>query len=106
MMTERDQAILSEFVRKVRKQIPNAQIWAFGSRARGDAQPDSDFDICVVADEMSADHRNIIDYAAWEVGFEHELFIQTLEYSREQFEDSPRVASPLFRAIHEEGILV
>ena len=47
-----DCQILKEFSVRVRQQFPDTQIWAFGSRARGDAQPDSDFDICVVVDEL------------------------------------------------------
>ncbi|MEB3290787.1 MAG: nucleotidyltransferase domain-containing protein, partial [Leptolyngbya sp.] len=50
-MEIRDHQILKEFSANVRQQFPDAQIWAFGSRARGNAQPDSDFDICVVVDE-------------------------------------------------------
>lgn len=106
MMTERDRRILNQFVNKVRLKIPDAQIWVFGSRARGDAQPDSDLDICVVTDAMSAEQRDIINHTAWEVGFEYELFIQTLEYSREQFENSPLVSSPLLLNIRKEGIMV
>ena len=106
MMTARDRQILDQFVDKVRLKIPDARIWVFGSRARGDAQPDSDLDICVVTDDMSREQEDIINNAAWEVGFEHELFIQTLEYSRDQFENSPRVASPLFQAIRKEGVPV
>jgi len=106
MMTARDQSILNQFANKIRQRIPNAQIWAFGSRARGNAQPDSDFDVCVVAQSMGPKEREIVSYIAWEVGFEHELLITALKYSREQFENSPRVSSPLFRAIHTEGVLV
>ena len=106
MMTARDRQILDQFVDKVRLKIPDAQIWVFGSRARGDAQPDSDLDICVVTETMSREQEDIIDYAAWEVGFEHELFVQTLKYSRDQFENSPRVVSPLFQNIRKEGIPV
>lgn len=106
MMTERNRSILNQFVDKVRLQIPNAQIWAFGSRVRGDARPDSDLDICVVAEDMTAERRDVVSYAAWEVGFENDLIINTLEYSCEQFERSPRVSSPLFRTIHQEGLAV
>lgn len=106
MMTARDRSILYQFAKKVRLRIPSAQIWAFGSRVRGDAQADSDLDICVVAEAMDARQRDIVSDAAWEVGFENNLLINTLEYSREQFENSPRVSSPLFRTIHTEGILV
>ena len=48
MMNECDRQILKEFSAKVREQFPEAQIWAFGSQVRGDAQPDSDLDICAV----------------------------------------------------------
>ncbi len=36
------------------------EIWLFGSRARGDARPDSDFDILVVLpDDAPLDHRRV-----------------------------------------------
>ena len=105
-MNEHDRGILNQFADRVRKHIPTAQIWAFGSRAREDARPDSDLDICVVVEDITPELRRIISYAAWETGFENDLLITTLKYSREQFENSPRLSSPLFQAIRSEGIAV
>jgi len=104
MMNERDRQILKEFSARVREQFPEAQIWAFGSRARGDAQPDSDLDICVVVDNLDFATKKALSYIAWEVGFERGLLITTVKYSRQQFEESPRVASPLVQTILKEGI--
>ncbi|WP_008318084.1 nucleotidyltransferase domain-containing protein [Leptolyngbya sp. PCC 6406] len=104
MMSPRDRTILNEFSDQVRQKFPDAQIWAFGSRARGDAKPDSDFDICVVVETLNDATWNVISHIAWSVGFEHEVLITTIKYSRQKFEQSPCSASPLVRNILREGI--
>jgi predicted nucleotidyltransferase len=48
MMSDHDHRILEIFAAQVRQQFPEARIWAFGSRARGDATWESDLDVCVV----------------------------------------------------------
>jgi len=40
---------LSEIVRRLVSQLAPGSIWLFGSRARGSARPDSDFDLRLVA---------------------------------------------------------
>jgi hypothetical protein len=38
MMSERDQQIIETFAARLRERFPNAEVWAFSSRERGDAQ--------------------------------------------------------------------
>ena len=45
---------LDWLVRRLVEDFDPAAIWLFGSRARGDARPDSDFDLLVVAKPDSA----------------------------------------------------
>lgn len=104
MMNERDRQILNEFSAKVREHFPDAKIWAFGSRARGDAQPNSDLDICVVVESLDHAIWKTISRIAWQIGFKHDVLITTVKYSRQQFEASPRSASPFLQAILREGI--
>lgn len=46
-----DQEILAEAVRRIREEYKPRRIVLFGSRARGDAREDSDFDLMVVVDK-------------------------------------------------------
>ena len=78
----------------------------YGSRARGDATPDSDLDVYLVVDALTASQRRQIEDAAWEVGFDRDRVISTLVASREQVEHGPFGANPLLRDIEREGVRV
>ena len=49
--------------------VPDAEIILFGSRARGTARPDSDWDVLVIVDapKLQPVHRDI-DYCLWDKG--------------------------------------
>jgi predicted nucleotidyltransferase len=104
MMSDRDHYILEIFAARVRQQFPAARIWAFGSRARGDATWQSDLDVCVVAETLTYKDRNAIGDIAWEIGFEHELLITTVCFTSEEFERGPCSESPLVLNILREGV--
>lgn len=46
-----EEEALAELVRRLADALDPQMIWLFGSRARGTARPDSDFDLLVVAKE-------------------------------------------------------
>lgn len=104
MMSEKDREILSEYTVRVRERFPEARIWAFGSRARGDAAWDSDFDIFIVLDHVNQDADRWIRNLAWEIGFENERVITTVLIDKEQFEHGPMSESSLVANIFLEGV--
>jgi predicted nucleotidyltransferase len=104
MLNGRDQATLATFAARLRRQLPTAEIWAFDSRARGNASPDSDFDICVVTDLLDRETWDRISDVAWEVGFDNDLVITTVKMSRADFRRGPLSESPLVSAILREGV--
>lgn len=104
MMADRDRQILDLFAARVRERFPDADVWAFGSRVRGDATWESDLDVCVVDNDLTpADHHTIGDIA-WEVGFEHGLVIVPICFTHEAFERGPMSASTLVANILREGL--
>ena len=103
-MNPRDENIFSAFATRLRLYLPQAALWAFGSRARGDAMPESDLDVCVVVDHLDRSTRNLIRQIAWEIGFANDIVITTVKYSRDAFENGPPSVSPLVQTVLREGI--
>jgi predicted nucleotidyltransferase len=104
MMADRDRRILEIFAAQVRQHFPKAYIWAFGSRARGDATWESDLDICVVVNDLTYEDRHTIGHIAWEVGFENETVITTVCFTKEEFGRGPMSESTLVINILREGL--
>ncbi len=104
MISREDRKILDEFSGRVRRHFPAARIWAFGSRARGIATWDSDFDICIVLNHLDKRIDRLIRDIAWEVGFENDRVITTIVLDSEQFERGPMSESTLVDNIHREGV--
>src|SRR3990172_8154554 len=103
-MTPEDRHILGLFADVVRRIEPRARIWAFGSRARGSASQDSDFDIGIVLPSAEPATLRAINNLAWEIGFEHERILTTVIFTEDEFERGPLSASPLVAHIRSEGV--
>lgn len=104
MITDQDRRILDIFSREIRKRFPGAKIWAFGSRSRGTAEWDSDFDICVVLDSVNRETDGWIRGVAWEVGFENDRLITTIVLDSKEFETGPMSESTLVGNILQDGV--
>ena len=81
------------------------QLWLFGSRALGDARPDSDIDLLVVmrneVDPFDCLKRTS-DLVA-ELSLQHDVVISPVFVSRAQFE---RGGSPFLRNVRREALPV
>ena len=104
MLKEQDRKIVEQFADRVRRRFPSARIWAFGSRARGDAGPDSDLDLFIVLEHVDKETDSIIREIAWEISFENGLVISTIVMERDEFEHGPMSASTLTANILREGV--
>ena len=104
MLSNKDEKIFNQFASALRKRFPDVKIWAFGSRVRGDATVESDLDVCIVVDKLDDEVDSVIMKIAWQIGFENDVIISTVTYSKEEFEDGPCSESGLVRNILEYGI--
>ncbi len=104
MLSNKEKRIFNEFVSRVRIKFPDARVWAFGSRTRGDATRESDLDICVVVDTLNDESEVAIMDIARLIGLDHDVIITTVTYSQEGFENASRSESGLVQYILGSGV--
>ncbi len=79
----------------------------FGSRARGDAEPDSDLDVMVILNTpVDREVEDYVNDCAWEVGLEHSIVVVPVTVSRLDWEEGLLSSSLLAIAVRQEGVTV
>lgn len=95
---------LSSIVHKITEHINPVKIILFGSRARSDYHPDSDYDLVIIYDgeksrrEVKLEIRRLFRPP----GFSMDLFV----LSSKELESQKQIANSLAREITENGIVV
>ena len=83
----------------------SAEVILFGSRARGDAKKDSDWDILILVDKPKVTFKDekIFWHKLYDVELETEQCISTLVYAKKEWETKQSV-TPLYKSVKQEGI--
>jgi predicted nucleotidyltransferase len=103
--TEQETALLRRIRETVHAIEPTAQIILYGSRARGDAEPDSDWDLLVLLDGDVTDERvRSVRYALYDLERETDTILSTAVRSKEKWYSAYYQAIPFFHNVMREGI--
>jgi predicted nucleotidyltransferase len=86
---------------------PDAEIFLYGSRARGDDRKDSDWDILVISPrkKITFDFENDLHDPIYDIELESGEVISLLVYSKYDWQHK-RSISPLFTNVINEGIRI
>ena len=86
---------------------PGSEIILFGSRARGDARSDSDWDVLILLDKdgrVNGDDIDNYSYPLRELGWDYEADINTILYTKQQWQKES--FTPFYKNVEEEGIIL
>jgi len=101
-----DDKILEHFLHEIRSRLGEQlkEVILFGSRARGDNVPGSDYDCLAVLDEVSPQAKDIIDEVAGELLFQHNALFSIFLLSEE--EHKQQTHDPFLRNVRKEGVIL
>lgn len=105
-MTKKDLKIARQLKKWLSKEVPLVDVIVFGSRARGDYEPDSDMDVFIEIERIDPQIKEKIENIVWEVGYENYILISSLIFTRHEIENTALRVSPIVMSIAEEGIRV
>jgi predicted nucleotidyltransferase len=106
-LTAFDQRLLERAVDSIREIEPSARLILFGSRARGEAREDSDWDVLVLlegalaANRVAAVRRRLYEIE-WETGY----LLSVIVRSSRDWNSSLTKATPFYRNVEREGVEV
>lgn len=100
-----------EVIRSIRKEAESimpkdAKVILFGSRARKDANVDSDWDILVLLNKEKIDENDHDNYTYpfWELGWKINQMIHPIVYSTSDW--AKRKGSPFYENVEKEGVVL
>lgn len=101
------QKFLQRVVEEVTKLEPTAQVFLYGSRARGDATKDSDWDFLVLLDR-DVDQRitDRIRHHLYEIEWETDTVISSIIRSKAVWELPKIQQTPFYQATKQDAILL
>ena len=83
---------------------PGSEVILFGSRARGDARRDSDWDVLILLDKERITPQDIDDYGypLWELGLDYNESVNTILYTKKEWRHD--AANPFVENVTADGI--
>lgn len=99
------ETLIKEIKQAIREVEPEAEIILYGSRSRGDADSESDWDLLVLLDGPVKDERiDRVRHRLYEVEWESDEVISSIVRNRDQWNSSLYRTMPFHQRVREEGI--
>lgn len=86
---------------------PSAEVILYGSRARGDEEPESDYDLLILTDgEVTLKREDIFRRQLFPIEIEDGAVFTVILVSRKDWDSALYRAMPFYRNIERDGIIL
>ena len=96
---------IATLLARIREKYQPEQIWLFGSRARGDAQPRSDWDLLVVVPD-DTDESDLDPRTAWRLQRGSGVYADVIPCRAREFSDDRGTVNTLAYTVATEGMRI
>ena len=106
-MSKNESQIMDRLREVAQRVIPEGgHVWLYGSRSRGDARPDSDWDLLILLDKDKIGRQDFSQYAYpfVEMGWDYTEDISPLIYTTKDWED--RYYFPFQQNVNHDKIAI
>lgn len=99
--------IRDKITKTIHDKDPHAEAFLFGSRARGDFRPDSDWDILILVDDkkVTNDIEDKFRDGLYDIELESGQIISIFIYPKNYWSTN-LIYSPLYKSVNKEGIRI
>ncbi len=106
LLTPNDRAAVVEYIEYIRGHFPDRilAVVLFGSKARGDADDESDIDLLVLVDVEDNEFRSELWNIASDVSLDRNVVLSPRVFSQARWDETRRIRMPLYRAIEADGV--
>lgn len=107
-LTPEEQAWLDTYRKALAEQFPDVieEILIFGSKARGDAGPDSDLDLLVILREGDRSRKRAVRHIGHSLAVLSEVVPSIMVYTRQEWTVRMRGGSPFYQAVTRDQVRV
>jgi predicted nucleotidyltransferase len=101
-----ERAAVTEYVAHIRDRFPDRvlSVTLFGSKARGDADTESDIDLLVLVDADNSEFRSELWRIASDISLEYNVVLSARVFAQARWAETRRIRLPLYRAIVADGV--
>ena len=105
-MKEQDTHIATRIRTEIKRIDPKAKVVLFGSRARGDARKDSDWDLLILIDSQNIREReDLFRDKIYDLELETGEIISMFVYNNKDWTSRHNI-TPLYKSIKKEGVVL
>jgi len=105
-MKEKDKQIATRIRNEIKLIDPNAKVVLFGSRARGDAKKDSDWDLLILIDSLNIrEKEDLFRDRIYDLELETGEIISLFVYNNKVWTSRHKI-TPLYKSIKKEGVVI